>query len=233
MKIASAQIKVSDTNLGLNIAKHLVYIEQAIDAGVKLIVFPEMSITGYVREKAKELALTINDTKMDVFKEKAKAGEIIIAIGAPVAVDNQLCIGTFIFLPTGKTLLYTKQFLHQGEEDYFSPNSDYNPVIEIDSHKLSFAICSDINNPIHAFNASATNTSLYVASIFFTPKGIDEAYTILNEYAKKYSLNIVMSNFTGTSYSYSAAGRSAIWRKNGDLVGYCEDNDECLLIADI
>lgn len=233
MKIAAAQIDVSDMNIELNIKKHIFYIDRAIESGVRLVIFPEMSITGYVREKAKELALTVNDSSMDVFREKAKTGNIMIAVGAPAEVDNQLCIGTFIFHPNGNTSLYTKQFLHSGEEEYFSPNSNYNPIIEIDSHRISFAICYDINNPIHTANACTSGATLYAASLFFTPNGIEEAHTLLSEAAGKYSMNIIMSNYIGTSYNYNGAGKSASWNKRGQLIGSCDDNTECLLIASI
>ena len=45
--VALAQINVKLGDLEANLAKHLEYIEQAKEAGASLLVFPELSLTGY------------------------------------------------------------------------------------------------------------------------------------------------------------------------------------------
>src|SRR5205823_10348390 len=45
--VALAQISVKLGDLEANLAKHLQYAEQAKEAGASLLVFPELSLTGY------------------------------------------------------------------------------------------------------------------------------------------------------------------------------------------
>jgi NAD+ synthase (glutamine-hydrolysing) len=45
--VALAQIDVALGDLECNLAKHLAYVERAKDAGASLVVFPELSLTGY------------------------------------------------------------------------------------------------------------------------------------------------------------------------------------------
>ncbi len=58
MKIAIAQTDSVPFDIEANVRRHLLVIEEAIDRGADLAVFPELSLTGYdVRERAAELAL--------------------------------------------------------------------------------------------------------------------------------------------------------------------------------
>lgn len=233
MKIAATQIKPIDKNIDANIQNHLRMIELAAQQNVKLILFPEMSLTGYERENAEALSFTENDERLSVFMEKAKQYQMFVIVGAPIRVKSELFIGSFIFSPSGITKIYTKQFLHDGEELYFSSSNKLNPLIEWQDEKISLAICADISQPIHAKNAGKVYTTLYLASIFYTPNGIDEAYTQLSAYAEKYAMNVLMSNYVGSSYSLQAAGKSACWNKKGELISQLNGLEENLLIVKI
>lgn len=233
MKIAAAQIKPIDKNIEANIQNHLGMIELAAQQKFELILFPEMSLTGYEREKANDLSFTENDTRLSVLIEKSKQYQMYIVVGAPIKINAVLFIGSFIFSPSGITKIYTKQFLHDGEELYFKAGNSLNPLIEWNDDKISFAICADISNPIHAENASNADTTLYLASIFYTPNGIDKAYTQLSDYAKKHAMNILMANYIGSSYSMVAAGKSACWNKKGELISQLNSEEENLLIVEI
>jgi predicted amidohydrolase len=233
MKIAAAQIKSTDNNMDANIQIHVRMIELAAQQNVELVLFPEMSLTGYERENAEALSFTENDARLAVFMEKAKQYQMFIIVGAPIKMKSDLFIGSFIFSPSGTTQIYTKQFLHDGEELYFSSSNKLNPLIEWQDEKISLAICADISHPIHAENASKANTTLYLASIFYTPNVIDEAYKNLCFYAGKYNMNIFMANYIGNSYSMVAAGKSACWNKKGELISQLNGEEENLLIVEI
>lgn len=231
MILSAAQTNPHQKNTDQNIEQHLLMIDEASHQKVQLIVFPEMSLTGYEREKANELAFVIDDLRLDVFREKAQIYKMMIVVGASVRLQSGLYIGTFIFQTDGTFLIYTKQFLHDGEEQFFSPGINLTLPIKIENKKIAVAICADITNPIHAENAYKSKTDLYLASLFYTPNGIAEAYEQLSEYARKYKMNVLMANFCGESYGLKAAGQSAFWNKEGELKGKLKvDNGEGLLI---
>lgn len=233
MIIAAAQTKPFKNNTPKNILEHLRLVDLAAKKGAQLIIFPEMSLTGYERELADELSFSENDTRLNPLKEKAATDQITIVAGAPIKIDSQLYIGSFIFLPDSTILIYTKQFLHEEEALFFSPGFDHNPVLELEKEVISFAICADITHPIHPENAAKKHTSLYLASIFYTPNGIREGHNQLAHYAKEHGMNILMANFGGPSYKFETGGRSAFWNKNGELMALIEDQNEELLIVQI
>lgn len=233
MKIAAAQIKPIEQNTNSNIQTHLRMIDLAAKENVELIVFPEMSLTGYEREMAEQLSFTENDIRLNVLKDKAEEHKMLIIVGAPIKIDATLHIGSFIFFPDRTTSIYTKQFLHDGEEKYFTPSSIYNPLIEFQNENISIAICADINNPMHPKQAYNRKTTLYISSIFYTPNGIEKGQKTLSNYAKGYSMKVLTANYTGTSYNIESAGQSGFWNTEGELIKQLDNLEENLLIIEI
>ena len=233
MKIAAAQLKPVFQDTEANIQSHLRYIDEASKEGVSLIVFPEMSLTGYERELASAMAFEEDDIRLAIFRERAKKYKMLIIAGAPIRIEAQLHIGLFVCTPEGTLRIYTKQYLHTGEEDFFAPSFKHNPLLVHGREKISLAICADIGNPKHPEAAAESETSLYVASIFYSPEGIEKGYEQLGSYAKKHKMQVLMANYAGRSYGMESAGRSAYWNSKGELMGQLNSSEEGLLIVTI
>jgi len=231
MIITSAQIKVEIGDIVGNLQKHLKMIDLASEQYAKLIVFPEMSLTGYCREEAATLAFSLQDNRLEVLKAKADKYQITIIVGAPVIIEDQLYIGSFIILPKQIVKVYTKQFLHKGEEVFFKASFNYNPIIRIKDERISLAICADINTETHAVNACKENTTLYIASIFFSEEGIEKGLQKLGYYGKRYGFAVLMANYSGTHWQIKAGGNSAFWSEHGEFKSKLTVIEEGLLIA--
>jgi len=232
MILAAAQTKPVRGNIEANLLDHYHLVEIAVQNGVQLIAFPELSITGYERENAQKLAFKKDDSRLDQLRQLSVENNIIIIAGAPIQTESELFIGEFIIFPDNSISIYTKQFLHEGEDEFFQSSFDYNPMITIENQKISFAICADIDNPLHPENASKKETSIYIASIFFSPNGIPNAYRDLQNYAHKHKMNVLMSNFSGESWGYPSGGKSAFWNNKGELVAQMNDSDSGLLLIE-
>lgn len=232
MILAAAQTKPTRENIEANLLDHYLLIDLAVQNGVQLIAFPEMSITGYERENAQKLTFKKDDSRLDHLKKLAVKNNIVIVAGAPIQIESEMFIGEFVISPDNSVEIYTKQFLHEGEDDFFQSSFDYNPMISIEDKKISFAICADIDNPLHPENACKKETDIYIASIFFSPNGIPSAYKDLQSYAQKHQMNVLMSNFSGESWGSPSAGQSAFWNNKGELVTQMNDSDSGLLIVE-
>lgn len=232
MKIASAQINCTVGGIQQNLEEHYRIIETAIDENIELITFPEMSITGYCREEGHKLAFTQNDSRLDRLKELSIKGNIVIVAGAPIRVKTDLYIGAFIIRPNKSIDIYTKQYLHDGEELFYSSSMDYNPIIKLGKERLSVAICADINNEKHPYHAAENETSIYLACIFYSNNGIDKGCEQLKNYAQNYSLNILMANYSGELWNMKSGGKSAFWNSKGELIENLNSNDSGLLVAE-
>lgn len=232
MILAAAQTKPKRGDISSNLLNHYQLIELAAQNGANLIAFPELSITGYERENAESLAFTEDDYRIDHLKELAFRNNIIIIAGAPIQKESQLFIGEFVISPDNSVSIYTKQFLHEGEDQFFQPSFENNPMVRIEDQNISFAICADIDNPQHPENAKKKDTDIYIASIFFSPNGIPNAYRNLQNYAQKHEMNVLMSNFSGESWGSPSAGQSAFWNNKGELIGQMNDSDSGLLLVE-
>ncbi|KAF2517239.1 carbon-nitrogen hydrolase family protein [Flavobacterium foetidum] len=232
MILAAAQTKPKRGDISANLLNHYHLIELAAQNDVNLIVFPELSITGYEREHAEALVFTEDDYRIDHLKELAVRNNIVIVVGAPVVIDSKMYIGEFIIAPDDSVSIYTKQFLHEGEDEFFQSSFDYDPMITIEDQNISFAICADIYHSEHPEKASNRDTDIYIASIFFSPNGIPSAYKNLQNYAEKHKINVLMSNFSGESWGSPSAGQSAFWNNKGELIGQMNDSDSGLLLVE-
>lgn len=67
MILASAQTKPKRGNIKANLAEHYQLIDLASKNGADLIVFPELSLTGYERENAMSLAFSEANNGLDRF----------------------------------------------------------------------------------------------------------------------------------------------------------------------
>lgn len=230
MILASAQIHPHRGDIGKNIADHCALIHEAAQYDVDLILFPELSLTGYEREEAPFLAFLPKDSRLKPFRQLARQYQMIIVVGAPILDDDRLFIGAFIIHPNGRVEYYTKQYLHDGEEEFFQPSFEYNPVIHLNNEQAQVAICADISNPEHS--KAAAQSSIYLASIFYTPNGLPEAHTDLSTYAQQHQMNVLMANFCGESWGIDAAGQSAFWSNTGELIGQLDATTAGLLIVE-
>jgi predicted amidohydrolase len=231
MIIAAAQIKSVKGDIPCNLDVHKQYVLRAHQRNAQLIAFPEMSITSYVREEARDLSFAPDDERLDDLRILAKQRNIIIIAGAPIAIEDTLLIGSFVFYPDGSSAVYAKHYLHPGEEEFFSPALEHNPLIALEDEKIALAICADIDNPQHPADAAKAGASIYMPSIFFFREGIQEAHATLASYAKQHSMSILMANFCGPVWTREAGGGSGFWTTDGTPLAVLDGSRPGLLVA--
>lgn len=232
MKLATAQTIPKDGNINANIDDHYRLTKDAANKGAKLILFPEMSLTGYTREDAEKLAFTPGDERLDALMRLAEQEDIVIVAGAPLLMTDNLHIATFILQPGKRPEVYVKQYLHSGEEFFFSASHDHNPVFKLADERFACAICADIEHTAHPEQAALQNTTCYLASLFYTPAGISSGHNKLSTYAKHYSMGVLVANFGGMSSNIDSGGKSGYWNEQGEIVKILEPKGEELLIID-
>ncbi|MCU4165331.1 carbon-nitrogen hydrolase family protein [Carboxylicivirga caseinilyticus] len=233
MIVASAQTKPSQGVIHENLENHIELIKLAAQNNAQLILFPELSLTSYVREEAKSLSISIYDEVINQLRQYAMDYNISIVAGAPVYSENGLHIGSFIITPEGGVDIYTKQYLHEGEDLFYKPSFSHNPVLYIGDYKSQFAICADLENPDHILAAKTNKAKLYLAGIFYTPQSMDGLHKKMAQYSKKHQINILISNFVGESYGFPAGGRSAFWNDRGEKVAELDSERSGILLMDI
>jgi predicted amidohydrolase len=231
MILCAAQIQSKNGDLAGNIQKHVRCINQAVDNGADLILFPELSLTSYEPMTAHRYPLSADTNSLQVFQEVADQKGITICVGAPSEEREGLNISMFIYRPKKTSLSYSKQFLHEDEKLYFTEGSG--PIqFGLGPYYMAPAICYESLLEDHAKQFSDSNLSVYLASVSKPENGVKKAKNHYPIVAKKYGFAVLMSNAIGPADNLLAAGQSAYWNKNGDLLTSLNSVNESLLIID-
>ena len=233
LRIAAAQSASVPGGLAANVAHHGRFIDAAAEAGVKLLVFPELSLTGYDLPGMAQAAVPSDDPLLAPLREQAVKTGMTIVAGTPLANRNGLpFIGALAFQPDGRTVSYRKHFLHPGEDRYAAPGAAISQVIDVRGVPVALAICADTTHQAHPHAAVLAGATLYVASSVITPGGYVKDTTQLAGHARQFSLGILMANHALETGGYACAGRSAIWMPDGHLLVAADGQGELLVIAD-
>jgi predicted amidohydrolase len=230
MKIAVAQSSSIKGDVNLNTENHLRYIREASLLGADYLVFPELSLTGYELELAKELAFEPNDIRLAPLIEAAKKYRISVGVGAPLLSNGLPKIGLIIIHDCGNVETYEKIYLHEGEDAYFSSGDKYH-LLKVDQDTIANAICADTSNPIHAKTCSEAGASIYVAGVLVTPDGYNKDATKWARYAVEYGMLVAVANYNKPSGGFASAGKSAIWYENY-LLAQAGETEDALVLAE-
>lgn len=186
-------------------------------ADARVIVFPELSLTGYELDAP---AITAEDPRLaPIIKACGQSGSLAL-VGAPTHGDSgDTHIATLAVDGTGASVVYRKLWLGKAESARFTPG-DKPSVIEVDGTRLGLAICKDFNTPRHAIDTAALGIDVYVASVLesvdATARQADRARTI----AVEHEVGVAIASFagsTGGSFTH-AAGRSSILDQTGTVL---------------
>lgn len=231
MKIGVAQTRPVRGSIESNIWHHKRFIEAAVFHAADMIVFPELSITGYEPTLAKDLATNAYDKRFDDFQKISDSNKITIGIGVPTKNDQGQCISIILFLANKERKVYSKKYLHVDEEAFFISGQNF-ACLKVNDVHIAPAICYEISVPAHAENAFKNGAEIYIASVAKTANGVEKACKTLPDIAKKYAAPVLMSNSVGWCEDGLCAGISSVWNSKGELVAQLDDTNEGILIFD-
>jgi predicted amidohydrolase len=213
-----------------NLEEHVQLARLAAAEGAQLVVFPELSLTGYELGLANELAFSERDPRLAPLLEAAVSHSLILVVGAPVRMGPRLHIGAFILRPDRTTEVYTKHHLGAfppsaccdgivppAEATVFQAG-DRNPLIRFGGNIAAVAVCADIGRPAHPEQAAARGAGIYLASMFVIPSELEGEFAKLKRYAAQHSMMVALANFGSPTGGLASAGRSAIWADTGELL---------------
>lgn len=232
MRFALAQILSQAGKLNDNINYHHDLILEASNRSADIIVFPELSITGYFPSRAKNEYFSIDELNKRDFQALADKLKITIVVGAPSAASpTDRYISLFVFQAHRDAILYHKQILHADEIKYFKAGNEQR-YFNVKGKSIAPAICYESLQEQHIINAALHKANVYVACVGKSMQNLTKAYEYYSRMAGKYQIPIVMVNSVGQSEGFISAGNSCVWNHKGETVARLDDN-QGLLIAKI
>jgi predicted amidohydrolase len=230
--IAAAQSVSIAGDLAANIVWHQRFMQVAAEQGVQLLVFPELSLTGYERGLAAELAIAPDARVLQPLRDLAREVGVTAVVGMPIRLseDSPVLIGALVLGADGSLGIYSKQHLHPGEEVAFAPGTG-GPTLTVGADTVALAVCADFSHPSHAAAAAQQGAGLYAAGVLITENGYAPDTALLQGYASHHSMAVLMANHGGATGGWESAGRSAIWASDGSLIAAAPGTGNLMVVA--
>lgn len=247
MKIALAQINTVLGNLQANLEKHLAYIEEAKKQQVDLIIFPELSLTGYIlQDLSSSVALRPNredpifqhlldqSQEIDIvvgFVEKDQRSRFFIA-GAYLSQGEVVHIHHKLYLPTYGLF---------DEGRFFASGKDVS-AFDTRFGRVGLLICEDFwhISPPYLLWVDGADLMIFISAS--PSRGLTEAPNLessrwvehINQaYASLFTSFIASANRVGYEDGINFWGGSTIYGPDGNNIVTSPYQDEDLTITEI
>jgi NAD+ synthase (glutamine-hydrolysing) len=245
LKVALAQISCRLGDIEANIQKHLEYIEKAKAAKAELVMFPELSLTGYsLKDAVYDVALTVDDPILKPLYEASK--DIAIAFGMVELTSRLEANNTHVFLEGGKLAarhrkVYLPTYGVFEEKRYFTPGNRFR-AFDSKLGRFGMMICEDMWHPSSTMILALDGArALFVgAAGLFRGVRADaraenvEAWENLNRTsAQNYTSYFIFCNRVGVEDGLVFWGGSEIIDPHGKQVAKAPYFDEALLVHEI
>ncbi|MCX6143989.1 MAG: hypothetical protein NTZ35_12305 [Ignavibacteriales bacterium] len=245
-KAALAQIDCKVGDLKTNLQHHLDAVEKAKQQGAQLVVFPELSLTGYtLRDLAWDLAIDpFEDGRLDPLKEASK--EISIVLGLVESASNHGIYNSALFLEDGivrhvHRKIYPPTYGMFEEGRYFS-RGDHVAAFDSKLGRFGILICEDmwhVSLPyLLAYDGAEVILSLTASPSRMSPGGQEMANAQVNHehhrtYARLLSSYVLFCNRVGYEDGVNFWGGSCIVTPGGSMAGSARFFKEDLILAEI
>jgi predicted amidohydrolase len=230
--VAAAQVASYREEIELNLEIHAAAAQAAAAQGVTVLVFPELSLTGYEPDLAEALAIEPTDERLRALGSIAMLNQMTIIVGAPLmSPETRPLLGSITFHPDGRRTTYAKMHLGSEEAAFFVPGTQPS-VIDTGGQKIGLSICADSSQESHPAWYHEQDCNIYAASVFLNDVWFVGDTPRLGHYARKHQMLVVMANHGKSEGTLESFGHSTIWRPGGSVCLQSPDTASCLLIAE-
>lgn len=239
VRIALAQINTIVGDLKGNAEKILFYIDQARAKDADMVVFPELTVTGYPPE---DLVLKPHfiEENIKYLNKIARSTKDILALVGFIDKDKHGIYNSVGILANKKvSYVYHKMHLPNygvfDEERYFRAGSKRD-ILKTRDFSFAVNICEDIWVPENKIQDSALSQAQFLVNISASPYHMDKAkerHTVLAKRVKAVKMPIVYCNLIGGQDELVFDGRSLAFDKNGKVIAEGMAFEEDLMVVDL
>jgi predicted amidohydrolase len=236
----------SDSVLGdrtRNLERHRQWVERALSAGVELLVFPELSLTGYfLKDLVPEAALRLDGNEPADLK--ALSRDIDLVVGAVIEEPDHRFFNASLYLSKGELVhIHRKVYLPTygmfDEQRYLAPGDRFR-AFSTRYGRAGMLVCEDIWHLSSAYLLSLQGVDLMICPSASPGRGITtderlgtaESYALVcRTYAQFLTTYFLYCNRVGYEDGANFWGGSMVIAPNGDLLAQAEDADEALVVS--
>lgn len=217
LTVSAIQYQALDGGIIPNVYEHVRLIEDAESHGARLVVFPEMSLTGYNLEllAADDAWLLPDDPRLADLHEICRRTGITAVAGAGYREpDGTPRLAWLAIHPDGTTELGFKTHLHGPEKELFTAG-EHALLLELDGWHVALAICSDAAVPAHAAGAALAGADIYAVSAVYALEEERRLALHLAARAMDNRMFGILANLGGVTSLGPSCGLSGFWGPDG------------------
>jgi NAD+ synthase (glutamine-hydrolysing) len=239
VRVAAAQLNIVVGDLTGNVARILDAYDAAVAVGADLVVFPELSITGYPPEDLLLRPAFVAEAAEALDKVAARTGHPAAIVGFPES-GRDLANAAAV-LAHGRVLgVYRKHLLPNysvfDEQRYFVPGDSFGPLFTIAGVRVGVSICEDAWSPIGPIAHQAAGGAELAVNLNASPYyagRLHERETMLSTRAADASIPVVYANLVGGQDELVFDGGSLVVDAQGDVIARAKQFEEDLLVVDL
>jgi omega-amidase len=238
MKIAVAQIACSLGNPETNLSKVRDFSQRAKDAGAELIIFPEMTDTGYSMPVIREHATPWESGFVPGLQDIASKLSIGIIAGVSER-DGSLIYNSQIFVDAKGQVAarYRKAHLYAvapvEEQTCFTPGDEFSSA-ELGGLRFGFSICYDLRFPeMYRKLATERNVDAFIVSSAWPFPRLEHFRVLAQARAIENQSYVIASNRVGKDDDLWFCGNSMIVDPRGVVIAAASADREELIQADL
>jgi omega-amidase len=238
MKVAAAQISCSLGDPKANLLKVRDFSRRAMDAGAELVVFPEMTDTGYSMPVIQTHATSWADGFVPGLREIARNLSIAIVSGISEREDS-LIYNSLVFVDQKGEIAakYRKTHLYAvapvEEQTCFAPGDAFVRFAFGDLH-FGFSICYDLRFPeMYRKLATEHNVTAFIISSAWPFPRVEHFRLLSLARAIENQSYVIASNRVGKDEDLWFCGSSAIIDPRGVVIAAASADREELIHADL
>lgn len=216
LTVATVQYEAAE-GVAENAGQHVRLIEDADAHGARLVLFPELSLTGYRLDQLSrnDSWIVPEDVRLRPIREICRRTGITAVVGAPCReAGGRPRLASMVLHPDGSTENAFKSHLHGQEKELFVPG-DGPHVMVLDGWRIALALCLDAAFPEHAGAAAAGGADAYCVSALYT-RGEERRLDLhLGARAMDHRMFTLLANLAGRTPIGESCGLSGIWSPDG------------------
>lgn len=238
MKIGVVQFAAKLGQPAENAQRVQQYIGKASSQGCRLILFPEMSDTGYEMETiTRSASRWEEDQFLSTLQDAAKKHDIYVVSGLSERVGSDVYNAVAAINPSGKVIgHYRKIHLFTGapvhEERYLKPGAN-TTTFQVDDLLCGVMVCYDLRFPelsrLYAINGLQL---LLISSAFPFPR-LSHWKTLVAARAIENQIFVAAANRVGQDGPVTFCGASQILDPFGTTLSSCSEVGEGLIVSEI
>ena len=238
MKVSAAQIACTLGDVAANMHKVRDFASRAKTAGSELVVFPEMTDTGYSMPIIQEHAGSWSEGAVPELKKIAKDFSIAIVCGVSERADDTIYNSQVMIGANGEVVAkYRKSHLFAlapiDEHKCFSPGKEL-ASFALDQFQFGLSICYDLRFPeLYRTLAVEKQANVFINSSAWPFPRLEHLRILATARAIENQSYVILSNRVGRDDGVPFCGSSAIIDPYGVIVAAASADREELISTEI